>query len=122
MLHSIAPLLHIHAACIKAIEHEEALEPKNVLEAVNAAVALLGNSNSQAIFERRKMLLSALHPMLSGYANHDSPQLESSALFGDGLMETIRKSIDLNSELNAFTRSLPKSKDENYFNSTLHQS
>ena len=110
MLHAIAPLLHIHAACIEAIEQDEALESKNVLAAVNAAVALLGNANSQAIFERRKMLLTALHPMLSGYANHNSAQVDSSALFGDGLMETIRKSIDLNSELNAFSRSLPRSK------------
>ena len=100
--------MHLHAACLEAQDEDGALDPSTVRQAVEATISLIGNANSEAIFERRRLLLSAIHPMLGGYATRDSFNPESDDLFGSGLQEKIRKAIDLNTDLNAFANSIPR--------------
>ena len=90
----MAPLLHLHAACLEAEDAEDGvLDPSTVRQATEAAISLIGNANSEAIFERRRLLLSAIHPMLGGYATRDSWNLESDDLFRSGLQKEIRSAM-----------------------------
>ena len=77
-------------------------------QAVEATISLIGNANLEAIYERRRLLLSAIHPMLVGYATRNSLNPDSDDLFGFGLQEKIRKAIDLNTDLNTFANSIPR--------------
>lgn len=75
-----------------------------VREAVEGAMALLGNANNKAIFERQRMILAAIHPDLTSYASHQVADPASITLFGPDTRERIRSSVDFSNELNNLTR------------------
>ncbi|CAG7729583.1 unnamed protein product, partial [Allacma fusca] len=106
LLFSTSPLLHLHTACVEASSQGSTLDAPEVLHATNAAIALLGNANSQAIFERRKLYLNAIHKDLPGYASRDTSDVNSSELFGHELRLKIKEAIDLNKEFNQFANSI----------------
>ncbi|CAG7723383.1 unnamed protein product, partial [Allacma fusca] len=71
---------------------------------------------AQAILERRKLILGAIHPNLAGFASRENADADSTHLFGDDHRVKIREAIELNKELNQFARSVPSAKRGRFFN------
>jgi len=104
LLDATGPLAALHAHCHEAMKEKETLDPRKVLEAVNTALALIGNANSQACFERRRLILRKVNPDLGTYANKGGLSSASTELFGEGLRKNIKESMDLNKEVSGFAR------------------
>jgi len=104
LLDALGPLAAIHALCHEALPTKASLDPRQVLEAVNTAIAFIGNANAQACYERRRLILRKVNPELGSYATKGGLSLSSTDLFGEGLRKTIKESMDLNKEVAGFAR------------------
>ena len=104
LLDTVGPLASLHVSCHDAITKKQALDPRGVLEAVNNAITLIGNSNSQICYERRRTILRKINPELGSYANKGGLNSNSTELFGEGLRKTIKESVDLTKEVAGFAR------------------
>lgn len=104
LLDSLGPLSALHALCHETMAAKGTLEPRRVLEAVNTSLALIGNANAQACFERRRLILRKVNPELGTYATKGGLSPNSTDLFGEGLRKNIKESLDLNKEVAGFAR------------------
>ena len=104
LLDTMGPLAALHAACHGAIEGDQDLDPKTVLEAVSNSISFIGNTNSQIIYERRRSILRKLHPELASCVTRASQSADSSDLFGDDLRKSIKESVDLGKEIGGFVK------------------
>jgi len=104
LLDAFGPLAALHSICHEALAAKGNLDPRQALEAVNSAIAFVGNSNAQACYERRRLILRKINPELGSYATKSEITSTTTDLFGDGLRKTIKESIDLNKEVSGFAR------------------
>ena len=110
LLDLTGPLSSLHSACVAAIEQNCPLYPHEVLDLATSSSTLLGNVNSQMWFERQKLILNSLHPKLRSYAYRRPEISDSVELFGRSLREEIKKTTELNREINSFTKSISDAK------------
>ena len=103
-LDTVGPLASLHVSCHDAINKKQALDPRGVLEAVNNAITLIGNSNSQICYERRRTILGKINLELGYYATKRGLNSNSTELFGEGLRKTIKESVDLTKKVAGFAR------------------
>ena len=91
LLDMMGRLSALHAACYRAIEEKQDLDPRTVLEAVSNSISFIGNTNSQIIYERRRSILRKLHPELASCVTRACQSADSSDLFGDDLRKSIKE-------------------------------
>lgn len=96
MLDSLGPFSAVHAAAIKAKANGELLNPDAVLESINHGLVLLGNANSQAIFQRQRSVINKLNPnAVSHISKTTIPVPHSTELFGPEVRKSIKDAADV---------------------------
>ena len=106
LLNSVAPIVNLHDCCTRAIAANETMEAAGVLDALNHTLALIGDANISATYERRKLVLAAIQPELAEYASKEPGDPNSNNLFGQELRSKIKEAIELNKDLDLFQKCL----------------
>jgi hypothetical protein len=110
LLDSLGPLSALHAACYDAMTSGVKLNPLEVAEGVSTAISLVGNANSQACRERRRLILRKVSPDLVTYSSKMDLTNDSN-LFGDELWKQMKTSIDFGKDLKGLMRKSRDSKE-----------
>lgn len=104
MLEAVNPLITLHAETLNAEDGNYELDPSAVKECVQASLALLGNANAAANFERQKSILGSIQKDLAGYASKEGGS--SKDLFGAETIGRIRQAIELKKEFDEFAKAM----------------
>ena len=99
LLNAVAPIANLQDCCTRAISTNETTEAAGVLDALNHTLALIGDANALATYERRKTVLAAIQPELAEYATNEPGEPNATNLFGQELRSKIKETIELNKDL-----------------------
>jgi hypothetical protein len=103
LLDSLGPLSAIHAECSEAAANDALVNPMGILEGVSNVISLIGNANSQACRERRRIILRKISPELVTYAAKANLTLDGN-LFGEDLWKKLKASVDFGKDLRGLLR------------------
>lgn len=95
MLDAIGPLSAIHAAALDAKSNGKEMNPNAVLEAINHSLVMLGNANTQIIYQRQRAILHKVNPSAVMYLDKDKHPVDTAELFGTSIRKSIKEAADM---------------------------